>query len=533
MTPNNTQSPFLEKFKVYFKAAQPYLYCETHEENLLQSEVLNYFFDNADGRGRKATVYGWDEMRGVLKYKGKTSVEELGNANPAEFIAWYTALNKSENVNEHRSVVIVKGFHPYLKLSKSIRTILNCAQPSKQRSNMLVFVSPRFEIPYELETQLVNIDFPLPGVDVLAGRLEVVRSSYTNLLKDTVAIEPRIHHAAVEAARGLTYYQAEDAFTVASISTGGKFNDDFVSAVFLEKISAIKKTGLLSYMKPDSSFDDLGGLADLKNWLKVRSIAFTKEAKEYGIPYPKGVLLASPPGCGKSQTAKALSKEWNTPCFQLDIGSLFNGTVGSTEANFRAVLRIVDAVGKCILFIDEAEKSLNVDAVAGRGDTGTSSRSFASLLTWMEDHTTPVFVVMTSNNFTILPPELIRKGRLSELFWIDIPDIEERKDIWKVIIQRYGRDAQKFDLVALSKDSDKFTGSEIKDAFVSAMTNAFFIDKEVDQEQVAKVLADSKPQADVNRAELDLMREKSKDKLRSAKGVAVMTTSKEFRLIQH
>ncbi len=212
---SSTQSSFLDKFTVYFKAAQPYLYSETHEENLLQGEILNYFFETSDGKGRKATVYGWDEQRGILKYKTKTNVEELGCANPAEFIQWFATLNKSEAPNEWRNVIIVKGFHPYLKLSKIVRTLLNCVQPAKQRSNMLVFVSPRFEIPYELDTQLINIDYPLPGSSVLAGRLEVVRSSYEKVLpankldaKGKLVISSDIHHAAVEAARGLTYFQA-------------------------------------------------------------------------------------------------------------------------------------------------------------------------------------------------------------------------------------------------------------------------------------------------------------------------------------
>ena len=138
------------------------------------------------------------------------------------------------------------------------------------------------------------------------------------------------------------------------------------------------------------------------------------------------------------------------PCFQLDVGSLFSGTVGSSEANMRQLVRIIEAVGKCIVYIDEIEKSMNVDAVSGRGDSGVSSRLFATLLTWMNDHTSPVFTIVTSNNFTILPPELIRKGRLSELFWIDIPDALERKDIWKVIIKRRKRDPKKFNLAELT-----------------------------------------------------------------------------------
>jgi len=285
-------------------------------------------------------------------------------------------------------------------------------------------------------------------------------------------------------------------------------------------------------MPPDMSFDDLGGLGELKRWLKVRSSTFSEGARKYGIPFAKGTLLAGIAGTGKSAIAKALSKEWDMPCFQVDLGTLFSGTVGSTEANVRRLIRLVEAVGKCILYVDEAEKCLNVSAVAGSGDSGTSSRLFATLLTWLNDHTCPVFTILTTNNFTILPPELIRKGRLSELFWLDIPDAAERTDIWNVIIKRYKREPANFNVSELVDNTADYTGAEIQELFVSAMTNAFFEGKEVSTKHVLEAIGTSRPQAVINAKELAVMREHAASKLRSAKGIAKVGNGQEYREVR-
>jgi len=223
-----------------------------------------------------------------------------------------------------------------------------------------------------------------------------------------------IKQAAVEALKGLTVTEAQDACALAIIENH-EFNSAFILSVFEEKVKQVKRNGLIQYIKPDISFDNIGGLNGLKKWIRTRAKAYSQAAREYQLPYPKGVLLCGIPGGGKTALAKATANEFGFPLFQLDIGALFGKYVGESEENFRKVIETVDSVGRCILFIDEIEKSLNKSATSGSGDTGTSSRSFATLLSWLSDHKSPVFVIATSNDHTRLPTELIRKGRFDEV----------------------------------------------------------------------------------------------------------------------
>ncbi len=274
---------------------------------------------------------------------------------------------------------------------------------------------------------------------------------------------------------------------------------------------------MLQYLEPNVSFNEVGGLDSLKDWMKVRTKAYTKAARSFGLPYPKGVLLCGIPGCGKSLIAKATAHEFGFPLFQLDLGALFGSHVGESEENFRKVTKTVDGIGRCVLYIDEFEKALNRDAVSGKGDTGTSSRSFATLLTWLNDHKSPVFVVGTSNNHTILPTELTRKGRFDEMFWIDLPDDVERKDIFRVVLRKYNRDPQKFKLDSLAKKSKDFTGAEIENVVISAMFKQFAagetdINTTVLEDECNEVI----PLAKTSKSQLDTMRKEAEGKLRIA-----------------
>ena len=204
--------------------------------------------------------------------------------------------------------------------------------------------------------------------------------------------------------------------------------------------------------------------------------------------------------------------------------------MGATEENVRKAIATIESIGRCCVLIDEMEKSMNTNAVSGAGDSGTSSRMFATLLSWLNDRTCPAFIVATSNNFTIMPPELLRKGRFDELFWLDLPDQAERKEIWNVVIKKYKRDPKNFSISDLASKSDGFVGSEIEAVFQSAMYDAFYKDKEVEDDHVINQLKDTQPQSKVNQVSLDKMRDAAKGKLRSAREMCDI--EKSFRNIE-
>lgn len=522
---------FLEKLTVYYKASQPYLLSETPEETRLQKEVTDYLKKDPEMSKLGIELFTWDEKDGVVKYNDDETVSTIGGtAKPAEFVDHFNTMCSDKK--RRQTLTIVKGFHHYVNGTKVIRSLLNNFILSKKNKHILLFVSPKMDIPLELSTFISYLDFSLPTETAIAQRLAVVETSYTKAVeKIGLKIDPMsdaIKQSAIEAALGLTAFQAEDAFTVGSISAGA-FDDKFVSYVFQEKIQTVRKSGLLTYLPPDTSFDDLGGLGDLKKWLKMQVKTFSKEAKVYGLTPSKGLLLNGISGTGKTAIAKAVSKEFNAPCFQLDVGGLFDSKVGGSEANMRSAIKVIEAIGRAVLLVDEIEKSLNKSATSGTGDSGTSSRLFATLLNWMSEHTSPVFIVGTSNDFTVLPPELLRKGRFSELFWLDLPDQAERQDIWRVIIRRHKRNVAEFNVMELAEASDKYTGAEIQEAFISAMTSAFSNNTEVTQTHVLAAIKDMKPQAEINPAQLQKMRDEAANKLRSAKGLELIGTPKEFR----
>jgi len=226
-------------------------------------------------------------------------------------------------------------------------------------------------------------------------------------------------------------------------------NENTVKDLLSEKKQIIRKTGILEYIDSKVNLEDVGGLATLKKWLHLRSQCFGQIAQEFGVGTPKGLLLTGVPGCGKSLTAKCVSSSWNMPLLRLDMGKIFQGVVGSSESNIRSALRTAEAISPCILWIDEIEKGLSGSS-GGASDGGTATRVFGTLLTWMQEETAPVFVFATANNINSLPPELLRKGRFDEIFFVDFPSTLERKKILEIHLKKLKRDPEKFDLNRLA-----------------------------------------------------------------------------------
>jgi SpoVK/Ycf46/Vps4 family AAA+-type ATPase len=333
-----------------------------------------------------------------------------------------------------------------------------------------------------------------------------------------VSLDDSIADNAVDAAKGMTFGEVEAAFSLAAITANG-FDQVFVETVFQEKIAQLKKNGLLTYMEPNVSFDNVGGLVGLKTWITARKKAYSKEARGYNLPMPKGMLLASVPGTGKSLVCKAIAKEFDCPLFSLDIGSIFDSLVGNSERNMRELIKTVNSVGKCVILIDEIEKSLSNSAVSGAGDSGVSSRVFGTFLTWLNDRTNPAFIVATTNDHTKLPAALIRKGRFDQLFWLDLPTLEERKEIFGVVIKKYNRNIKDFSISSHAAGAANFTGAEIEEVFKDAMYKAFDAGNEVSDSYVTEALAEFIPFAVSHEDDLKLMR-------RQAQGKLVMITSK-------
>ena len=434
----------------YIRAGYPGLYVVSAEELRVEAEFksiterLNY------------GLHFWSVVDGLVDVKAKT----VNNANdPLE------ALEAVKNLPE-KSVVLLKDFHLFLNDPNPIllRKLKDTLLHTKLKQKLLVILGCRLCLPAELEHELTIVEFKLPGPVELRGVLGGIMES-----AGIKSLDVDLREKAVEAASGLTTIEAENAFALSVAET----RTITPSIIAREKAQAVKKNGLLEIVEVKETLNSIGGLDLLKDWLLRRKDAFSQRAISYGLPSPKGLLIIGIPGTGKSLSAKATAAVFNVPLLKLDAGKLYGGIVGQSEANLRAVINTAEAIAPCCLWIDELEKGFAGSKSSGSTDGGTSARVFGSFLSWMQEKTKPVFIVATANDVSQLPPEMLRKGRFDELFFVDLPDEREREAIWKIVVERRGRAAIDFDLQQLAKSSEGLTGAEIEAVFLEAMFAAF------------------------------------------------------------
>jgi ATP-dependent 26S proteasome regulatory subunit len=504
---------FKADLESYMQASYPALYISTYEELRISGEIYEWFKDTH-------TIYIWDSLNGLSeKLEGTKTKNVKDTTDPVAMLAQITSICQSGKGGDH--IYILKDFHLQfdnpLKKIQIIRSFKNTSDYLKAVGSIVLFISPVVKLPIEISKDIQLLDYALPNEQAIENQLDFVHKSVNENKKDKdkLVIDESTREMAIEAAKGMTDSEVENAFSLAIVRNKA-FNIGFVKSVFKEKIQQVKKGGILTYLETNVTFDNVGGLDGVKSWMAARKGGFSKKAREYGLPFPKGVGLAGIAGCGKTLISKAIANELGFPLFQLDIGKLFSKWVGETEQNFAEMIKTVESIGRCVLQLDEVEKYLNTSAVSGAGDSGTGSRSFGSVLTWLSDRDSPAFIIATSNNHLILPVELIRKGRFDEWFWIDLPEQKEREDIFNVVIRKFKRDPEKFDISALATAADKFTGVEIDNVFKDAMFRAFNEGKEVNEDHVIKEIELVTPQAVINEDKINAMRNQVEGRLRVA-----------------
>lgn len=407
------------------------------------------------------------------------------------------------------SVVLLKDFHQFIEDGNPVlvRKVKESLCAGKRKGKKLVIVGCRIALPPELEREFVVVPFRLPDKEQLGVVLDNIATS-AQLAKP----KDNEREQLLDAACGLTSIEAENAFAL-SVVESLKLS---WAVVAREKANEVKKSGLLEVYPPVASLDDIGGLECLKAWLLQRRDAFGMEAKAYGLPSPKGLLILGIPGTGKSLTAKATASVFNRPLLKLDAGRLFAGLVGQSESNLRSVIATVEAIAPCVLWLDEMEKGFSGSKSSGSSDGGTAARVFGTFLSWLQDRTAPVFVVATANDVTQLPPEMLRKGRFDELFFVDLPNQAEREAIWKIQISKFGRDPQQFDTVQLARAAEGLTGSEIEQLFIDSLHEAFSRRNEPTDLSIAMLLNDLVPLSKLMSEQIDGLRKWSKGRARRA-----------------
>lgn len=377
---------------------------------------------------------------------------------------------RERNANE--GVFVLLDFHAVLRDSFLKRLLKDVIQRFRETRNTVMIASPVVDLPADLEHEATLFFFPLPNRELLAAKLESVLASQ-RLRGTPIRLARRDAEHIVEAGLGLTLKDFESALNRTTARGSGQTGEQVAADVFQCKKQALRRSGVIECCDTKETMEAVGGINVLKTWLSKRKRAFTAEAAEYGLPQPKGILLLGVPGCGKSLAAKACASLWKVPLLRLDTGRLFSSAVGSSEENCRKALHLAEVAAPCILWIDEIEKALAGVGSSSFTDGGTSARVFATIATWLQEKTTPAFVIATANTVTSLPPELIRRGRWDEVFFLDLPGVHERREIFRIHLERCGREPAQFELDRLAEACPGFSGAEIEQAVAAGLYDAF------------------------------------------------------------
>ena len=454
-----------EELNILVKAQYPLIYLITPEEERAEEAIARIAKDNTEYK----RVFVWTVTRGMVEYGQPRQGTQHNTVSPEAAIEW--TIRQKEG-----GIYIFKDLHPFIDGPVITRWLRDAIASFKGSDKAIILMSPLQTLPIELEKEVVVLDYPLPNLNelnqVLSARLAKNRTNRLNT---------ETREKLLKAALGLTQDEAEKVYRKAQVKAG-QLTESEVEIVLSEKKQLIRRNGILEYIEEDETIDSIGGLEELKGWLKQRSNAFTERAREYGLPQPKGMLILGVPGCGKSLIAKTTSRLWGLPLLRLDMGRVYDGsTVGRSEANLRSALKTAESISPVILFIDELDKAFAGGGGSGDSDGGTSGRIFGSFLTWMQEKKSPVFVMATANRVERLPGEFLRKGRFDEIFFVDLPNSAERRDIFRIHLGKRRSEIDRFDIEQLTKVSDGFSGAEIEQAIIAAMYDAFAQDREFTQ----------------------------------------------------
>ncbi len=433
--------------------------------------------------------YSWSSVSGLKVWEGNgfKTINPDCVTLPA-VLDYYT---KAEN----DMLLVLEDFHPYSESNNpvNIRYIREMMRPQNFAGNYkkaIILSAPSKFIPEELSKELPVIEVDLPDRDTIEVIADSVVKEYQDYCMDS-QITPKL----LESALGLTVMEARLAFAKAIIQKR-KLTEEEIPLIIGEKEQIIKKSGLLEYFHPIEYLTNVGGLDNLKEWIHKRGQAYSDEARNFGLNIPRGVLLLGVPGCGKSLTAKAIANEWKFPLLRFDLGKVFGGIVGESERNIRYALDVAKTISPCVLWIDEIEKGLSGSQSSGRTDGGTSARVFGTFLTWMQEKKEPVFVVATANDISSLPPELLRKGRFDEIFFVDLPSAKERENIFNIHLKNKNRDAKTLELnmEELVKKTEGFSGAEIEEVVNEALFNAYANEqKDLQMKNLLDCIAETSP----------------------------------------
>ncbi len=497
----------VDELNILTRAKYPIIYIVSWEERRIEDMLRQVAIE------RRKKLYGWTLTNGITPL----DVSPVSPVDPAtrDPLAALDFVAQSQEA----AIFVLKDFHPFLDDSRGgadhpvvVRRLRDITNQLKESRKNLIILSPILRYPPELEKDITMLDYSLPTLDELELSLDRVVRSAREMAGVQLKMTDEERERVLNAARGLTCIEAENVFAK-SLVMGRQLD---LSVIIAEKEQIIRRSQVLEYYESVEGFANVGGMGLVKQWLRKRGMAFTEKARRFGLPEPKGLLLLGVQGAGKSLLAKAVASQWQLPLLRLDLGRVFSELVGSSEQNIRTALRVAESVSPCVLWLDEIEKGLAGATGSGSADAGTSARVFGSLLTWMQEKTSPVFVIGTANDISALPPELLRKGRFDEIFFVDLPQVQERREIFAIHLARRGRDPLTFDLNGLAVAADGFSGAEIEQLVIDGLYDAFENESDLTNDDLYRNLKNTVPLSQTMETKITALRQWARHHARPA-----------------
>ena len=454
---------FTDELTLLLKARYPIIYINTIEEDRVEYIIRKYIKTSLN-----RSIYSWDFIDG---YTNNPNNEGFAKRNPVQ------ALELVERLTAQTpALFLLKDFNRFLTDVSISRKLKNISRILKLQPKTIIIIGSELNIPKELYDLITILQFQLPVESEINYELKRLIESLN------IEIDQQVLESLTRACQGLSLERIRRVLSKI-IATYKTIDENSIKLLLNEKKQIISQTEILEYWSVDETISKIGGVDSLKNWLKKRKTSFGIQASNYGLPTPRGLLLVGIQGTGKSLTAKAIATEWQLPLLKLDVGKLFGGIVGESESRLRQMIEVAEAISPCILWIDEIDKAFSNNS--STGDSGTSNRVLATFISWLSEKTKPVFVVATANNVDLLPLEIIRKGRFDEIFFLDLPEKQEREQIFKIHIQEFRPTRwELFDYSKLAQLSEAFSGAEIRQSIIEAMYHAFYEKREFTTEDI-------------------------------------------------
>lgn len=469
--------PDRDRLGSLLRARHPALSIVTTEETDARTLVENAVRDMGQH------LWVWSAIEGVSDGLNN-ALPIIDTANPAAGLYWLST-------QDLPTIMLLLDIGAHTDDPLAMRALRKLIDHADRTGSHLILLDHADTLPAAIRAHTTRFDLTLPDDESIE---HIIKSELKSLHRDSpieIEMTGKAYRTIIKNMRGLNPRHIRQIVRDV-VAEDRKFTDDDLNAILARKRQLVSADGALEYIESPATIDDVGGLVHLKAWLAEREHSFDEDAAAFGLTPPRGVLMLGVQGAGKSLCAKAIATAWGRPLLRLDPGTLYDRFVGESERRLRAALAQAEAMAPLVLWIDEIEKGF-ASAAAQSTDGGLSQRMFGSLLTWMQDHAAPVFLVATANNIDALPPELLRKGRFDEIFFVDLPDDDARRMIFAIHLRKRRRDPSGFDLAALASASAGFSGAEIEQAIVASLHTAFASKTEPTTETIIEKLAASPP----------------------------------------